>query len=58
MASVKARVKAIGEAVKKNQFDDAIEQIHDLFKKDPNNYLGYELHRLLHPSLGLADTTT
>ena len=41
MASVKAQVKAIGDAVKRNQFDDAIEQIHVLFQKDPKNYLGY-----------------
>ena len=40
MASAKAQVKAIGEAVKRNQFDDAIEQIHVLFQKDPKNYLG------------------
>ena len=42
MASVKAQTKAIGDAVKRNQFDDAIDQIHTLFKKDPKNYLGYD----------------
>lgn len=41
MASVKAQLKAIGDAVKRNQFDDAIEQINALLQKDPKNYLAY-----------------
>ncbi|SPO04294.1 related to SKI3 - antiviral protein [Cephalotrichum gorgonifer] len=41
MASVKAQVKAIGEAVKRNQFDDAIEQIHTLLQRDPKNFLAH-----------------
>jgi hypothetical protein len=42
MSSVKAQLKAIGEAVKKNQFDSATEQARALLQKDPKNYLGYE----------------
>lgn len=55
MASVKAQIKAIGEAVKRNQFDDAIEQIHVLFQRDAENYLGYELPQSILSPSGLAD---
>ena len=56
MASVKAQIKAIGDAVKRNQFDDAVEQIHVLFQRDPKNYLGYETLLLppLHSSPGFG----
>lgn len=42
MSSVKAQLKAIGDAVKKNQFDDAIELSRALIQKDSKNYLGYD----------------
>jgi hypothetical protein len=41
MSSAKAQLKAIGDAVKKNQFDDAIELSRALIQKDSKNYLGY-----------------
>lgn len=56
MASVKAQIKAIGDAVKRNQFDDAIEQAYVLFQRDPKNYLGYELLQLMISPPGRADS--
>ena len=58
MASIKAQTKAVGDAVKRNQFDEAIEQIHVLFQKDPQNYLGYELSHSIPSFLGLTNSIT
>lgn len=37
-AGNKAQIKAIAEAIKGKQFDDAIEQSRDVLKSDPKNY--------------------
>lgn len=38
MSSSKAQLKAIGDAIREQQFDDAIEKADVFLKKEPKNY--------------------
>ena len=41
MSSAKALLKAVGDAIKQQKFDDAIDKINQVLQKDPNSYQGY-----------------
>ena len=36
--STKVLLKAVGDAVKKQQWDDAIEAVNEILKKEPKHY--------------------
>ncbi len=38
MSSTKALLKAAGEAIKQQKFDDAIEKSKEVLQKDPKSY--------------------
>jgi superkiller protein 3 len=41
--STKALLKAVGEAVKQQKWDNAIQGANDVIAKDPKNYQAYVL---------------
>lgn len=40
MSGAKAALKAVNEAIRKQQWDEAVAQASSLVEKDPSNYLG------------------
>ncbi|CAN8104956.1 unnamed protein product [Discula destructiva] len=39
MSTTKVALKAINDAIKKNKYDDAVQQTQDLLQKEPRNYM-------------------
>lgn len=57
MSGSKAALKAINDAIRTQNFDDAITKAQDLVDKDPKSYQGYLDHGLFELETQFANDT-
>lgn len=51
MASIKASLKAISDAIRQQKWDDALSQAENVISRDANSYQAYVAHSAKGPSI-------